>query len=85
MEDNNTSTIGDLLEKQAEIVDLRKRMSRVINRKYVKDWALDYASAKRWYPFTRVSEQFLNAIETATKAAIRDRIDRHPSKGKTLM
>ena len=83
---SSTTRPGALLEKQAEIVDhLRKRMSRVINRQYVKDWALDYAATNRAHPFTRVSNQFLNAIEAATKAAIRDRIDRAPSKGKTLL
>lgn len=61
------------------------RQSRVINRDYVKRWALDYAKDKRSHPFNRVSEQFLNMVEAATKAAIRDRVDRHPSKGKTLM
>jgi hypothetical protein len=61
------------------------RQSRVINRDYVKRWALDYARTNRAHPFTRVSDQFLNAIEAATKAAIRDRITRAPSKGKTLM
>jgi hypothetical protein len=60
------------------------RVSRVINRAYVKSWALDYASTNRSHKFTRVSEEFLNAVEHATKAVIRDRIDRHPSKGTTL-
>jgi len=60
------------------------RQSRVINRAYVKSWALDYARSNRCYPFTRVSKEFLDAIEGATKLAIRDRIMRHPSKGKTL-
>jgi hypothetical protein len=65
--------------------EIIKRHSRVINREYVKRWALDYARTKRSHPFSRVSEQFLNMIECDTKAAIRSRIDRHPSKGKTLM
>ena len=60
------------------------RRSRVINRAYVRQWALDYAKSKRSHPFRRVSDEFLNAIESATKAAIRDRIDRAPSKGVTL-
>ena len=60
------------------------RQSRVINRDYVKRWALDYARTNRSHPFDRVSEKFLNMIEAQTKAAIRYRIDRHPSKGKTL-
>lgn len=80
----NDAPVGALLAQQAEIVGLRRQLRRVINRQYVKDWALDYALTNRAHKFTRVSEQFLNAIETATKAAIIDRITRHPSKGKTL-
>jgi hypothetical protein len=60
------------------------RRSRVINADYVKRWALDYARTNRSHPFTRVSEQFINMIEASTKAAIRMRIDRAPSRGKTL-
>lgn len=60
------------------------RQSRVINRAYVRSWALDYAKDKRLGRFTRVSEEFLNAVEASTKSFIRDRIDRHPSRGKTL-
>lgn len=69
----------------AEIDEIYTRQSRVINRAYVKQWALEYAKDKRpFWSATRVSENFLNAVETATKAFIRDRIDRHPTKGKTL-
>jgi len=60
------------------------KRSRVINRDYVKRWALDYASTNRLHKFSRVSESFLNMIEADTKSAIRNRIMRHPSKGKTL-
>ena len=60
------------------------RTSSVINRAYVKRWALDYASTNRSQPFTRVSDDFLNAVEANTKAFIRDRINRAPSRGVTL-
>jgi len=62
----------------------KERLSSVVNRAYIRKWALDYANDKRFHKFSRVSESFLAAIETATKNAIRDRIDRHPSKGVTL-
>jgi hypothetical protein len=63
------------------------RMSRVINRDYVRRWALDYCRdhdmpSKR--KKVRVSEQFLNMIEASTKSAIIARIESHTSKGKTL-
>jgi hypothetical protein len=61
-----------------------RRQSRVINRDYVRKWALDYAQTNRFHKFTRVSEQFLNAIEVQAKIAIRDRVNRHPGRGKTL-
>lgn len=60
------------------------KRSRVINRAYVREWALDYAHTNRSHPFNRVSEEFLNAVEASTKAFIRNRIDRSPSKGVTL-
>lgn len=60
------------------------RQSRVINRAYVKTWALDYAHTRRSHPFNRVSAEFLNAVEAATKSFIRHRIDTAPSRGKTL-
>jgi len=62
----------------------RHRQSRVINRDYVRRWALDYAQ-HRHHKFERVSERFLNRVETYCKAAIRDMVDSHPSKGKTLL
>lgn len=64
--------------------DWIKRQSRVINRAYCREWALDYARTNRTHPFTRVSEGFLNAVEANTKAFIRDRINRAPSMGVTL-
>lgn len=64
---------------------INSRQSHVINRAYVRQWALEYAKDKRpFVGFTRVSEEFLNAVESATKAFIRDRIERHPTKGRTL-
>jgi hypothetical protein len=63
---------------------LSNRLSHVINRAYVRRWALDYARTNRSHPFTRVSEDFLNHIEAQTKCAIRHRIDSAPSTGATL-
>lgn len=64
------------------------RISRVINRDYVRRWALDYCRehdmpSKR--NKVRCSEDFLNMIEAATKSAIIHRIESHTSKGKTLV
>lgn len=61
-----------------------QRRSRVINRAYVKAWALDYARTNRSHKFTRVSEDFLNMVEASTKAFIIHRVQSAPSKGVTL-
>ena len=60
------------------------KRSRVINRDYVRRWALEYAKDARFHSFTRVSESFLDAIETAVKGAIILRVRKQPSRGKTL-
>ena len=58
---------------------------RLISPARVRRAALSYAKLKRIHPFTRVSEDFLAAVEIAALATMKDRINRHPSKGKTLM
>lgn len=50
-----------------------------------KKYALEFAKANRAQDFTRVSEDFLIAVEVAAKSFIQARIKAHPSKGKTLM
>lgn len=51
----------------------------------VRQLALETARACRPHSrFTRVSKEFLDAIEAATRAAVVDRVKRHPSLGRTL-
>lgn len=50
----------------------------------VKKFALEYAKANRAQKFSRVGEEFLVACEANLKSFIQGRVDRHPSKGKTL-
>lgn len=54
-----------------------------------KRFALDVAqssiSKTRAKKFTRVSKEFLVACEANLKEFIRQRVESHPSKGKTLM
>ena len=48
---------------------------------------LALATAKSCRPhagFTRVSKEFIDAIEAAARATVVDRVKRHPSIGKTL-
>jgi hypothetical protein len=75
MNDTDTNLMMETIMDEPESPH---RVSRVINRDYARRWALDYAKENRMHPFTRVSEQFLNAIETSTKTAIINRIQRHP-------
>ena len=77
-------TLAELQEAVNEATREIHRRSHVINRAYVRQWALDYAKQNRSHKFTRVSEQFLNAVETATKSFIINRIQCAPSKGVTL-
>jgi hypothetical protein len=58
---------------------------RATSPNHVKRIALGYARTTRWYKFERISSTFLNAVEANTLNFIKDRVKRHPSKGKTLM
>lgn len=62
-------------------------MSKIINQSAVRRYALDVLAQERPHlagKFTRVGEDFFNAIETQTRALIRARIVNMPSVGKTL-
>jgi hypothetical protein len=56
-----------------------------LNRKKVKQTALEIAHEKRAQGFTRVGQSFLDRIEAKTRAAIYNEVMSHPSKGKTLL
>jgi len=55
----------------------------LINKKYCRQFALACAKT-RYHKFSRVSKSFLTTIESITKEAIRQAVERHPSVGKTL-
>ena len=55
----------------------------LINRAAVKRSALRAASG-RAHQFTRVSDEFLDAVEASLLRCIQQRVQAHPSKGKTL-
>jgi hypothetical protein len=55
----------------------------LINRKHVKQFALDMAK-NRAHKFTRVGGDFLIKCEGNLKEFIRTYISRLPSKGKTI-
>jgi hypothetical protein len=56
-----------------------------INKANVRRLALEYARTLRPVcGFTRVSESFVSAILYDTLTTIKDRVQRHPSRGVTL-
>lgn len=55
----------------------------LINRVGVKRAALR-ATTSRAHEFTRVSDEFLDAVEASLLRCIQQRVQAHPSKGKTL-
>ena len=59
-------------------------MSRLVNAKAVRDYALAQKSATA-RGFSRVSESFIDEIDAALANLIAARVRSHPSVGKTLM
>jgi len=55
----------------------------MINRRKVKLFALEM-SKSRAHKFTRVGKEFYDKCEVNLKEFIRNQIQRHPSKGKTI-
>lgn len=53
-------------------------------KKFALEMAQSQLGPTRSKMFTRVSEEFLIACEANLKAFIRNRVNTHPSKGKTL-
>src|SRR5215469_12874126 len=53
-----------------------------ISRSHVKRIALAYAKRTRAQGFQRISKSFLLAVESNALAFIKDRVNRHPSRGK---
>lgn len=56
---------------------------RLINRKHVREFALEMAKS-RAHKFTRVGGDFFLKCEGQLKAFIRGEVQRHPSVGRTL-
>lgn len=56
---------------------------RLINRKHVREFALEMAKT-RAHKFTRVGNDFFLKCEGQLKAFIRAEVQRHPSVGKTI-
>lgn len=59
-------------------------MNNLINKSQVKKFILEYAAANRAHKFSRVSQEALDKIGAATRAACKAIVTHAPSKGKTL-
>jgi len=56
----------------------------LINRSKVKRFILDFASENRAHKFSRVSQESIDRVEAAARAAAKAIVTSAPSKGKTL-
>ena len=83
--DNTNTPNMDIQENTDPTPIAQNHKFKFICASKCKKFALEYAKANRAQGFTRVSKEFLIAIEVATRNAIQNRINQHPSKGKTLM
>ena len=59
-------------------------MSQFIVDKRVKQLALS-EQEKRYHNFTRVSQSFLDEVDSRVRLIVQRMVKEHPSKGKTLM
>jgi hypothetical protein len=57
----------------------------LLNKSKVKQLALEVSKSTRNGRFTRVGQTFLERIEAQVAAVVRGEVQRHPSKGKTLL
>lgn len=59
-------------------------MKSLLNKKAVREYALAQVKHLRNGRFTRISKEFFDDLETATRQTIAARVHRAPSVGKTL-
>jgi len=59
-------------------------MNNLINKSKVKRYILEFAEANRAHKFTRVSQEAIDRVEAAARAAAKAIVTQAPSKGKTL-
>lgn len=58
--------------------------SQLTKKSSVKKYAIEMAPSLRAHTFTRVSQEFLDAVEANARTFIQNRISGAPSNGKTL-
>lgn len=60
------------------------KKSSVLNRTYCRKLALEWAKRRTGCDFTRVSEQWLDDLESKVILIIQRSVDSHRSVGKTI-
>jgi hypothetical protein len=60
------------------------RIRRATNASTIKRIALEYAKATRYHKFTEVSNSVTDEAEAVMIAWIKNKVNRQPSKGKTI-
>lgn len=58
-------------------------MTTLINKSKVKKYILEFAETNRAHKFTRVSQEAIDRVEAAARAAAKAVVTSAPSKGKT--
>jgi hypothetical protein len=56
----------------------------LINKSKVKKYILEFAATNRAHKFSRVSQESIDRVEAAARAAAKSIVTSAPSKGKTL-
>jgi hypothetical protein len=56
----------------------------LINKSKVKKYILEFAATNRAHKFSRVSQESIDRVEAAARAAAKAIVTSAPSKGKTL-
>lgn len=56
----------------------------LLNKSKVRAYTLDLAKKLRSHEFTRVGESWIVELESVVRSEIQKKINRAPSKGKTL-
>ena len=59
-------------------------MNNLINKSKVKKYILEFAQANRAHKFSRVSQEAIDRVEAAARAACKAIVSSAPSIGKTL-
>ena len=73
---------GDLPQQNKN--QIKTMNNALINKSKVKKYILEFAATNRAHKFSRVSQESIDRVEAAARAAAKAIVTSAPSKGKTL-